>query len=309
MTEKAPETAPSGVLNVDKPLGPTSYEVVRTVRRLSGQRKVGHTGTLDPLATGVLLLCLGRATRVSKYLMASPKTYQAEIRLGISTTTHDAEGTIIGQAPVNVTRPEVEAALAQFVGPIQQVPPMHSAIKHAGKRLYQLARQGKTVEVPPRRVDVYSLHLTDCVPPVVRLQVRCGPGTYIRALARDLGDALGCGAHLASLRRTESGGFSIEQSVTLPDLEQAFTTGTWTGLLHPLDVAFHHLPAIQLEPRLARRVAMGQQVENDIDISSGMEARVYAQNGQFVAVVRRDETSGRWQPRQVFVAPEDIPMC
>jgi tRNA pseudouridine55 synthase len=186
---------------------------------------------------------------------------------------------------------------------------MHSAIKRAGKRLYQLARQGKTVEIPPRKVDVYSLHLTDCVPPVVRFQVRCGPGTYIRALARDLGDALGCGAHLASLRRTESGGFSIEQAVTLEDLERATTAGTWTHLLHPLDVAFRHLPAIQLEPQLARRVAMGQQVENGIRAGSDSEARVYAQNGQFVAVVRRDETSGRWQPRQVFLAPEDIPPC
>jgi len=241
--------------------------------------------------------------------MASPKTYQAEICLGISTTTHDAEGAITGEAAVNVTRQDVAIALARFVGPIEQVPPMHSAIKRAGKRLYQLARQGKTVDVPPRKVDVYNLQLIDWVPPVAHLEVRCGPGTYIRALARDVGNVLGCGAYLASLRRTESGGFSIEQAVTLRDLEEASTKGSWAELLYPLDVAFHHLPAVQLEARLARRVAMGQRVEEDIYSGSSREARIYAQDGQFVAVVRRDETGGCWQPSQVFVAPEDILPC
>jgi tRNA pseudouridine55 synthase len=298
---------------VDKPLGLTSHAVVVTARRLSGQRKVGHAGTLDPMATGVLLVCLGKATRVSQYLMASPKAYRATVRLGISTTTHDAEGQITHQARVDVTREEVEAALRQFVGRVDQVPPAHSAIKHKGRRLYELARQGIPVQAPPRQVDVHRLHIVEWAPPSVHLDVECGPGTYVRALARDLGRALGCGAHLAGLRRTRSGQFTVERALSLGGLEEAFASATFADLLHPLDAALAHLPALCLDAEAARRLAMGQQVPDPGrggGFAPGDErtlARAYAPGGQFVALAFREQETGSWRPRKVFVAPEDIP--
>jgi len=254
----------------------------------------------------VLLLCLGKATRVVQYLMSSPKTYEAEVRLGISTATHDAEGEITGRAEVQVAREDVLAALGQFVGPIEQVPPMHSAIKHDGKRLYQLARQGVNLQIPPRKVDIYTLELLEWVPPFVRLSISCGPGTYIRALARDLGTALGCGGYLSALRRTRSGQFSVEEAVTLQDLEKAFVTGTGEALLHSLDVAFADLPAFYVGLEEARRLAMGQQLDAGRGPEGRREARVYAPDREFVAVVRRDEQTGCWLPHHVFVTPEDL---
>jgi tRNA pseudouridine55 synthase len=319
-----------GILNVDKPLGLTSHEVVVAVRKLSGQRRVGHAGTLDPLATGVLLLCLGKATRVSQYLMASPKAYRATVRLGISTTTHDAEGQITSRSEVCVQRQELKAALQPFVGHVDQVPPAYSAIKRKGKRMYELARQGIPVQVPSRKVDVYALRLVDWAPPDATLDVECGPGTYIRALARDLGRALGCGAHLAALRRTQSGQFSVQQAASLDDLEGAFAAGTAVRLLYPLDAAFAQLPALYLDADAAHRLAMGQAVrasdavpgealapgqaqpgQNAPDqTKSGQtwsgQARAYGPGNQFVALVSREQATAPWQPRKVFVDPQDI---
>jgi tRNA pseudouridine55 synthase len=306
MTTSPIRNALCGVLNVDKPLGPTSHEVVKIIKDLSGQSKVGHAGTLDPLATGVLLVCLGKATRVTQYLMAFPKTYQGAIRLGITTTTHDAEGEITREADVDATRQDVEAALQRFVGRIAQVPPMYSAVKQGGKRLYELARQGKTVEVPPRQVDVYSVQIVEWLPPAVHIRVRCGPGTYIRALARDLGESLGCGAHLASLRRTQSGQFSVDQAISLEQLSEAFKAGAGAAHLYPLDIAFHDLPALHLDAATARRLAMGQQVKGPAGTDLGTKVRAYAPNGLFVALAHKDEESGSWQPRKVFVAPAEI---
>jgi len=298
-----------GILNVDKPLGLTSHEVVVNVRKLSGQRRVGHAGTLDPLATGVLLLCLGKATRVSQYLMASPKAYRATVRLGISTTTHDAEGQITSRAEVCVQRHELEAALQPFIGHIDQVPPAYSAIKRKGKRLYELARQGISVQVPSRKVDISALRLVDWTPPDVTLDVECGPGTYIRALARDLGRALGCGATLVALRRTQSGQFFAEQAASLEALEGAFAAGAAGHLLYPLDAAFAHLPALHLDAGAAHRLAMGQVV-HDPSIAPGLveqgQARAYGPGGQFVALVSREQEPGNWRPRKVFIEPHDI---
>jgi tRNA pseudouridine55 synthase len=243
-----------GILNVDKPLGMTSHDVVAAIRKMarpggvsfsgsarrrpdtSGDRplKVGHAGTLDPLATGVLLVCLGRATRVSEYLMRSPKTYRATLELGVTTTTHDAEGEITSRSPVGMTLEDVAAALPAFVGSIQQVPPRYSAIKRGGRPLYELARQGIEVEVPAREVEVYALDLVTWEPPHLVLDVRCGPGTYVRALARDIGQALGCGAYLSALRRTSSGTFHVSEAVELEILRAAFDDGRVDEYLHPI---------------------------------------------------------------------------
>jgi tRNA pseudouridine55 synthase len=303
----SPQRALSGILNVDKPTGLTSHDVVVAVRRLSGQRKVGHAGTLDPMATGVLLVCLGRATRVSEYLMASPKAYRAAVCLGVSTTTHDAEGEVVRETKVDVTRAEVEAALRQFVGEIDQTPPMYSAVKHDGKRLYKLARQGITVQVSPRKVSISRVCIAAWTPPVAHLAVECGPGTYIRALARDLGTALGCGAHVASLRRTLSGQFTVDQAVTLKQLKEAFVGGNQAEILHPLDAAFYHLPALYLNAEMARRVAMGQYVDQTENAVQGAQARAYAPGGYFVAIVSLDPRRGIWRPRKVFARSDEIP--
>jgi tRNA pseudouridine55 synthase len=302
----------SGILNVDKPLGISSHAVVVAIRKLLGQRKVGHAGTLDPLATGVLLVCLGKATRVSQFLMDSRKTYHATVRLGISTTTHDAEGEVLARANVNVGRDEVQSTLRQFVGRIDQVPPAYSAIKVGGRRLYDLARRGIPVQVASRKVDVYRLEVIEWNPPTVMLIVECGPGTYVRALARDLGETLGCGAYLTGLRRTQSGQFTADQSVSLPELEAASAAGNLAGYLHPLDAAFAHLPAVHLGAESAYCLALGQAVpdpgrdEGLAHIAEQQEARAYAPGGLFVALVVRDKDGTDWRPRKVFVEPADV---
>ena len=296
----------SGILNVDKPPGWTSHDVVAAVRRMARQRKVGHSGTLDPLATGVLLVCLGQATRVAEYLMRSQKTYRGAIHLGVSTTTDDAEGEITGRAEVRVKRAQAETALQGFVGHIQQVPPRYSAIKRGGKRLYDLARRGIDVDVPARPVDVYRLEIIEWAPPVVHVEVRCGPGTYIRALARDLGTTLGCGAHLAGLCRLSSGSFKLSEALGVEQLERAFAAGTGAQYLHPLDAAFFHLPALHLSLEMTRRLAMGQPVADVQGADADTLARAYAPGERFVALVYKDGHSGAWRPRKVFVQPEEI---
>jgi tRNA pseudouridine55 synthase len=309
MAKNITKTVLCGVLNVDKPPGPTSHDVVASIRKMARQRKVGHAGTLDPMATGVLLVCLGRATRVSEYLMRSPKVYRATVRLGISTTTHDAEGEVTAEAEVRVTREQVDSVLPQFLGRIHQVPPKYSAIKRGGKRLYELARQGIEVEVPAREVDIVHLQITEWAVPIVQFEVHCGPGTYIRALARDLGELLGCGAHLAALRRVSSGSFSVSDAVTLERLGKAFAKGAVDQHLYPLDIAFRHLPALCLDPETARRLAMGQAVKGDIQgVATGTNglARAYAPGNRCIALVYRDEQSDTWRPRKVFARPEEI---
>ncbi|MBN1581173.1 MAG: tRNA pseudouridine(55) synthase TruB [Anaerolineae bacterium] len=295
-----------GILNVDKPLGLTSHDIVARLRRITRQRQVGHAGTLDPLATGVLLVCLGQATRVSQYLMDSPKTYQAIIHLGISTKTLDAEGDVTSEKPVSVTRQQVEAALGQFVGHIEQVPPMYSAIKKNGKKLYELARQGITVERPPREVDIYALRITTWARPLIHVTVECGPGTYIRALAHDIGIVLGCGAHLAALRRTRSGSFFIEQAVTIEQLEAGFANDSERIWLYPLDAALANLPMIHLDQSTAFRLALGQSIHVSGDVDVGTIARAYGPDGRFIALVKREKLASSWRPVKVFVKPNTI---
>jgi tRNA pseudouridine55 synthase len=257
-------------------------------------------------------VCLGKATRVSQFLMDSHKTYHATVRLGVSTTTHDAEGEIVAETSVDVGRDEIVAALGQFVGRIDQVPPIYSAIKVGGKRLYELARQGIPVQAPSRQVDVYRLDAVEWAPPSLTLEVECGPGTYIRALARDLGAALGCGASLTGLRRTKSGQFTADRSVTLSELERAAATGSLADYVHPLDAAFAHLPALHLDAEAAYHLALGQAVPdpvNDQDLADGadqQEARVYAPGGLFVALAIKDTDNAVWRPRKVFAEPGDI---
>ncbi len=288
-----------GILIVNKPGGMTSHDVVARVHRWSGIRRVGHAGTLDPLATGVLVLCLGQATRLSEYLMASPKQYRATILLGVETDTYDREGRVVRRSPVNLSRAQVEAALAEFVGKIAQVPPMYSALKREGTPLYRLARRGQEVERQARQVEIYTLQLMDWSPPQLTIEVTCSPGTYIRSLAHDLGQRLGCGAHLTALTRLASGEFRLEQAVTLDELSAAFMERTWQRYLLPMDVALQGLPALHLDARQAARVRQGMSLPAAPDHPGG-PARAYDPEGHLVAILKRTQDGSHWRPEKVF---------
>jgi tRNA pseudouridine55 synthase len=303
-----------GILNLDKPRGPTSHDIIDRVRRLTGIRRVGHAGTLDPMATGVLLVCIGKATRVSEYLMAGQKVYRARARLGITTDTYDAEGQVVASAPVDpvdVSRTEVEAALARFRGTIEQVPPMYSALKREGKPLHKLARQGVEVKREPRQVAISRLELTEWEPPECTLEVTCSPGTYVRALVHDLGQALGCGAHLTGLARLASGGFRLEDAVTLDAFAKAAAEGRWPGLLHPVDAALAHFPALHLDAAAARRLCSGQAIAAPPQslpqgrVGQGGLARVYGPDGTFLALATYEPATQAWHPHKVFYSPND----
>jgi len=252
-----------GILNLDKPSGPTSHDAVKRIRALTGVRRVGHAGTLDPLASGVLLACIGQATRVAEYLMAGQKVYRARVHMGTTTDTYDAEGQVVAEAPVEVSHAQVEAALAHFRGAIAQMPPLYSALKHKGTPLHRLARRGVEAEqlsLQPRQVEIVRLELTAWEPPECTLEVTCSPGTYVRVLAHDLGQALGCGAHLAGLTRLASGAFRLEDAVTLEELAQAAAEHRWPALLHPLDAALSRFPALRVDADAAGRLCKGQPI-------------------------------------------------
>jgi len=291
-----------GILVVDKPCGMTSHDVVVQVRRLTGQKRVGHAGTLDPMAAGVLIVCLGRATRVVEYLTGLDKTYRAVIRLGVETDTYDADGQVVATRSVNLSETDLRGALSRFVGEIDQVPPMYSALKREGRRLYKLARKGVEVERPPRRVKVYDITLRAWQAdgqPEATIDVRCSSGTYIRSLAHDLGAVLGCGAHLTALTRLASGSFTLDEAVKLADLEGLANV---QGLLRPLDAALQGLPAITLDADQARRVTRGQAILwNGVEASTADSLyRVYNPDGTVVAIMAYDVASRLLHPRKVL---------
>jgi tRNA pseudouridine55 synthase len=302
----------SGIFNIDKPAGCTSFQVVSLVRRLSGVRRVGHAGTLDPSATGVLVVCLGQATRLIEYMMEATKVYRAGVRLGITTDTLDATGTTLSQAdPSNVSRQQVEEALLAFVGEIDQVPPMFSALKHAGEPLYRYARAQRQVERRARRVTVYRLQLLAFEPPLATVEVECGKGTYIRALAHDLGQQLACGAHLATLARLRVGPFTLDDACSLPELEAAFQENRWQRLLQPADAGLPSWPAVTLSEAQERAVRFGQHLAADALEPSPAEAlendqlcRAYSLRGELVAVLRYDAEALLWRPAKVFATAE-----
>ncbi|MGQ9549271.1 MAG: tRNA pseudouridine(55) synthase TruB [Roseiflexus sp.] len=293
-----------GFLNIDKPAGMTSHDVVVRIRRLSGQRRVGHAGTLDPAATGVLVVALGGATRLIEYVQHQTlKQYRATVCLGITTTTDDAEGEVTARHPVPpLDRGTVERALAPLRGTIWQKPPMYAALHHDGRRLYELARAGVTVETPPRQVYIERLDLLEFDPPLLTLDVVCGSGTYIRALARDLGATLGCGAHLAALRRTAVGMFRIEDALPLKVLEEEAQAGalpmheTVRRYLLPPVIAIADWYAVQLDEERARRLQHGMPVVAPPGAAS--QARAHAPDGTLLAILRLD--GAYWRPIKVF---------
>ena len=283
------------VLPVDKPVGPTSHDVVGAVRRVLHRRRVGHTGTLDPFASGLLLVCVGRATRLAEYLSGLDKTYEAVARLGETTDTLDPEGEVVDvrNGWHELDRPRVEAALARFEGRIAQVPPAFSAKKVRGESAHRRARRGETVVLAPSTVTVHEIELTSLDVPLLGFRVRCSSGTYVRALARDVGEELGVGAHLVALRRTAIGAFDVDRSVPLDRLQE--DTRLAAAAISPLE-ALAHLPRLVADDAEAALLSQGRPLEG---VDAGLDGLVaVAHDGALLAI---GESDGRvLRPRKVF---------
>jgi tRNA pseudouridine55 synthase len=294
-----------GILNINKPPGKTSFSIVSLVRRLSGESRVGHGGTLDPAASGVLPICLGQGTRVTEFLLEAPKAYRAEIELGAFTDTDDATGSVISRGdPSGIGREEVLSALNSFCGLISQTPPRYSAVKHRGQPLYKLARMGVEVERKSRLRRIYRLELKSWQPPLATIEVECERGTYIRSLARDLGQLLGCGAHLRGLVRLRCGPFSLEDAVSLSQLEDSFRDGYWQRFIYPVDFVLLHLAAVVVDSVAEEDIRNGRPLVftggDGLKASPGERCRAYTGDGSFLGVLRFNSETGQWQPEKVF---------
>lgn len=293
----------SGMLNIVKPAGMTSFEVVARVKELTGERRAGHAGTLDPDATGVLPVALGQATRLIEFLADSTKVYRTEIGLGITTDTYDASGSVIFHKDSSgISEGMVKTALASFLGVIQQVPPMYSALRHNGKRLYELARAGISIERKRREVHIYRVDLVNYTNPFLTIEVECGKGTYIRSIASDLGEALGCGAYMKGLTRLKVGPFGIEDGISLADLEEACRYGFFSRYIYAPDTVLLQHDAAVINWGKEDSVKHGQRVglETKMPFSSGVLLRTYSLDGRFIGILRYDASTNRWQPQKVF---------
>ncbi len=299
---KPPRRQVDGVLLLDKPAGMTSNAALQKVRWLLNAAKAGHTGTLDPMATGLLPLCFGEATKFAGELLAADKRYAATIRLGVRTDTADAEGRILETRPVAVTRDQVEAVLARFRGDILQVPPMHSALKRDGRPLYEYARKGIELERAPRAVTIHSLDLRSFEGDRIEFDVDCSKGTYVRTLAEDIGEALGCSGHLTALRRTRIGSLHLEEAFTLEAFE-AMTPEAREALLQPADALLTTLPRLDLDADATQRFGHGQTVPVVQGPVAG-QLRIYADDGRFLGIGRA-APDGQVAPARLVAAPID----
>jgi tRNA pseudouridine55 synthase len=304
MNSQDVKNAISGVLVVDKPVGMTSHDVVQAIRNGTGLRRAGHTGTLDPRASGVLVILVGPAVRLSEYVSASDKRYQAIIRLGARTDTFDADGKFTQSSqPINITEQQFEEVLKTFIGEIEQTPPPYSAVKVQGRKAYEMARKGEEVELAPRKITVHHLEVLEWAPPEVVIDVHCSSGTYVRSLANDLGEKLGCGAYLVGLRRTKSGRFSLRDAVPLRKLQEAFQAGNWYQYLIPAAEALGDWPAIELNPDEVEGVRHGHRVKAEADTPVGKRVRGVSTQGELVALLEcviGEDGAPAWQPKKVF---------
>lgn len=294
---KPPRQPIDGVLLLNKPVGLTSNAALQKARWRLNAKKAGHTGTLDPFADGLLPLCFGEATKFSAYLLEADKHYRAVLQLGVTTTTGDPEGEVLSTREVKVSGEDIRAVLPRFSGEIEQIPPMHSALKHQGRPLYEYARAGIEIERPPRKVTIRALELVESDPPRVVLDVQCSAGTYVRTLAQDIGAALGCGAHLTALTRTAAGGFRLRQAHTLSALE-ALDPSQRASLLLPADCLVAHLPALQLDQADATALGQGRSVPYPGD--HGGLIRLYTAAHCFLGLAHGE--AGQLIPRRLIAA-------
>ena len=287
---------------LDKPVGLTSNQALQTVKHLLNACKGGHSGSLDPIATGLLPLFFGEATKLTQFLLNADKHYWTVFRLGQSTTTYDSEGEVTATRPVNAGRREIERALERFRGEIQQVPPMYSAIKHQGEALYKLARAGVEIEREPRQVSIHEIKLVSLEDDLLTLEVACTKGTYVRSLAHDLGELLGCGAHVVQLRRTGIGAVGIEHAVPLERLQALETPAQRAQLLQPVDSVLHELPAVNLTSLAAHYLKQGQPVSMQHGLPPGW-VRLYEADKRFIGM-GQVEDDGRVAPRRLLAMTE-----
>ena len=289
----------SGVIVIRKEQGFTSHDVVAKMRGICGQKKIGHTGTLDPAATGVLPVCLGSGTKLCDMLADRDKEYVAELLLGVTTDTQDTTGTVLAEQAVKVTEDEVRKVCESFVGDYNQIPPMYSALKVGGKKLYELAREGKSVERQARPVRILELEILQIELPVVKMRVVCSKGTYIRTLCDDIGRALGCGGAMKSLERTRVGAFTLENAVTLGKLQQLKDAGKLTGVVLPVDRIFDECPKLHVTEEFVRLLDNGnailqEQTEENIKYDNGRWIRFYRMDESFAGVYAYDSGKGRY---------------
>jgi tRNA pseudouridine55 synthase len=292
-----------GIININKATGMTSHDVVARVRKLLKQKRVGHAGTLDPAASGVLPICIGQGTRVAEYLSESGKAYQAVLQFGTVTDTYDSEGSILRTSATDtLTLAQIEEALPHFLGAQMQVPPLYSAIKLQGQPAYKRIRAGEEITLEARPVEIYALQIVNWQTPLLTLDVACSKGTYIRSLAYDMGEYLGYGAYLAGLTRTRSGPFMLEKSISLEQLAAVIEEGTLADAVFPPDFALQQYPALSLDEETTQRVLHGNTFRYD-QSSPQLESaliRIYDNSNHFMAIASWDEVGQVWQPKKVF---------
>ena len=293
------KSAISGVMVVDKPVGKTSHDIVQIVRKGTGFRRIGHTGTLDPRASGVLVILIGSAVRLSEYLLTDRKRYEATIRLGAVSDTYDGDGVIQSTGvEVHFTEDQILKVMKEFTGEFDQIPPAYSAIKLQGQKAYELARKGQTVLLPSRRVNVFSFDLVEFNPPEIAVDIHCSSGTYIRSIAHDLGIKLGCGAYLNGLRRTVCGHFSLRDAITIPDLQKSFEEGTWYQYLIPAADSLEGMQEVLLDMELEAEIRYGRKIPAKPD--DAQIAKAVSEQGELVAILEKSSDGMVWLPKKVF---------
>ncbi|MEA4812893.1 MAG: tRNA pseudouridine(55) synthase TruB [Anaerolineaceae bacterium] len=290
----------SGVLVIDKPIGMTSHDVVQAVRAGTHIRRAGHAGTLDPRASGVLVVLLGPSVRLSEYVSASEKRYQAIIQLGITTDSYDLESPVKQRKPVDIGEEELQEALKDFIGTFEQQPPAYSAIKVAGRKAYDMARNGEEVSLEPREVTVHDIELLEWDAPELIIDVQCSSGTYIRSLANDLGERLGCGGTLTGLRRTKSGQFGLRNAVPLRKLQDAFTSGEWYQYIIPASEALGDWYKVDLDEVDVDEIRHGHRILAKEEMEAGKWARGVDGEGELIALLEYVPDTKEWQPKKVF---------
>lgn len=299
MNTKPAKRSVNGVLLLDKPEGLSSNTALQKARRLYRAEKAGHTGVLDPLATGLLPVCFGEAAKFAQYLLDADKAYTATMKLGEASSTGDAEGEIVATGRSDITLEEFQTACTALTGPIRQVPPMFSALKHEGKPLYEYARKGIVIERKPRDIIIYSIDIQEFAAPKAVIDVRCSKGTYIRTLSEDIAKHIGTFAHLTALRRTETAGFTIAQSHTLEQLTDLSEAGRDARLL-PCDVLVQHLPKITLNDRAVEMLKFGQRPQFAETVSNQQPIRVYDKQGRFIGLAEYQKDTGRLKPLRLM---------
>ncbi len=292
----------NGILNINKPCGPTSFSMVATVRRLSGEKRVGHAGTLDPGASGVLPICLGQAVRLIEYMHNFPKEYVAGIMLGATTDTLDAQGSLISRGDATaISEKQVRQELQRFIGDISQAPPAYSAKKIGGKKSYRLARKGASIPLEPHSVTIDAINMLSFENPYLKVRVRCSTGTYIRALARDLGEALGCGAYLQDLLRTAYGPYNLDNALAPDELARQAQAAGLPGLLFPVDHPLQSWQKHVLDVRVAALVLSGTAIHlNDDTFDTGQLLCSYDSSGKFLGILKYSAANGLWWPEKIF---------